>query len=390
MELDAVACRSLKANRGDEWPLLGSDVLDVANELKPRLLGIAEGELTVLAGGPPCQPYSKAAMWASSAWAGTSDPRARPLEGFLQLVRSFRPAAVLIENVPGFAQGPRSALHVVEHAFLRINEECGTSYSARAVVVDAADYGVPQHRSRCILVAFRNGRSFEMPEPTHRSERVRAWDAIGDLEDDERCVATGRWAKLLPSIPEGENYLWHTRRGGGVPLFGYRTRHWSFLLKLAKQNPSWTLPAQPGPSTGPFHWDNRPLTIREMLRLQSFPASWCVKGSRRERVRQVGNAAPPLLCEVIGRAILDQLGYVAPTGRFELSIDRRTAVPRARARRPVPSTFMALAGAHADHPGAGSGPRPRIDRSPSDLSVGQPDGDELGRPSGISQDVQVP
>jgi len=244
--------------------------------------------------------------------------------------------------------------------------------------------------SGVILVAFRDGRSFEMPDPTHRGEPVRAWDAIGDLEDDEKCVATGRWADLLPSIPEGENYLWHTRRGGGAPLFGYRTRYWSFLLKLAKQKPSWTLPAQPGPSTGPFHWDNRPLTIREMLRLQSFPASWCVEGSRRERVRQVGNAAPPLLCEVVGRAILDQLGYPVPTGHLELSIDRRTVVPRARARRPVPPGFMAFAGAHADHPGAGSGPRPRIERSPSDLSVGQPHGDEFGRSSGIGQDVEVP
>ena len=88
--------------------------------------------------------------------------------------------------------------------------------------------------------------------------------------------AAGKWAGLLPTIPEGENYLFHTRLGGGRPLFGYRTRYWSFLLKLAKDEPSWTLQAHPGPATGPFHWANRPLTVQEMLRLQSSqqPGEW--------------------------------------------------------------------------------------------------------------------
>ena len=49
---------------------------------------------------------------------------------------------------------------------------------------------------------------------------------------------------------------WHTDRGG-EPLFGWRRRYWSFLLKLAKSAPAWTVQAQPGPATGLFHWDNR-------------------------------------------------------------------------------------------------------------------------------------
>ena len=83
------------------------------------------------------------------------------------------------------------------------------------------------------------------------------------MGDSELPAARGGWADLLPSIPEGQNYLWHTDRGGGRPLFGYRRRFWSFLLKLSKHRPSWTLSAQPGPSTGPFHWTNRPLAVRE-------------------------------------------------------------------------------------------------------------------------------
>jgi DNA (cytosine-5)-methyltransferase 1 len=360
VELDPVARRSLKANRGDDWLLLGEDVLDVACGLKPSDVGLDTGELTLLAGGPPCQPYSKAAMWAASGWAGMADPRALPLHGFLRLVRSFRPHAVLIENVPGFARGPRTTLPLIEAALAAINDECGTSYKLSVSVVDAADYGVPQHRTRCILVASRDGQEVQLPVATHRDAPATAWDAIGVLDDDEKCVATGKWARLLPSIPEGENYLWHTRKGGGLPLFGYRTRYWSFLLKLAKNKPAWTLPAQPGPSTGPFHWDNRPLTIKEMLRIQSFPSTWRVEGTRRDQVRQVGNAAPPLLCEVVGREILVHLGLAmrrAPT----LEVAPRNDAPGARARRPVPGEFLVLSGDHADHPGAGAGPRPRLE-----------------------------
>ena len=78
-------------------------------------------------------------------------------------------------------------------------------------------------------------------------------------------------ADLLPAIPEGENYLFHTNRGAGVPLFGWRTRFWNFLFKLAKDRPSWTIQARPGPATGPFHWTNRRLSARELCRLQTFP-----------------------------------------------------------------------------------------------------------------------
>src|SRR4029078_5650811 len=93
-----------------------------------------------------------------------------------------------------------------------------------------------------------------------RKRYTTTWDAIGHLsnrEVDEPLAPAGKRAGLLPSSPEGNNYLWHTPRGGGKPLFGWRTRYWSFLLKLAKDKPSWTLQAQTGPATGPVHWPNR-------------------------------------------------------------------------------------------------------------------------------------
>jgi DNA (cytosine-5)-methyltransferase 1 len=364
IENDPVARRSLKLNRNAWRTLDPPDIEQVAETLRPEDLGLKPGELTLLAGAPPCQPYSKAAMWKDEAWSGFADDRAKPLLSFLQLADGFLPQAVLMENVQGFIAGPHSVFDLIDDMFEEINARTGCSYNLSTAVLDAADYGVPQRRTRAIVVALRDGAEMDWPASTHASEPVRVWDALHDVSADDAAPAAGKWADLLPSIPEGENYLWHTSRGGGLPLFGYRTRFWSFLLKLAKDQPSWTLPAQPGPSVGPFHWDNRPLTPSEALRLQSFPAHWLVEGTRREKIRQIGNATPPLLAEVLGRALrrkLDLTDFAEPP---LLTIGPAGHVPPPAATAPVPDKFRDLVGDHPDHPGAGSGPRPRSPKGP--------------------------
>lgn len=351
VEWDESARRSIKANRGDAWNLLPEgDIAEVAKALRPNDLGLAAGELDLLAGAPPCQPYSKAAQWAEGARSGLLDRRSQYLDDYLDLLLAFRPKVAVIENVRGFVLGRTSALSHIE-------SRLGSSgYRIEHRVVDAGDHGVPQFRSRAIVVLTR--LSGELLWPT-ASPRTTAWDAIGDIAFDEaEPVMKGKWADLLLSIPEGENYLWHTNRGGGSPLFGYRTRYWSFLLKLAKDRPSWTLSAQPGPATGPFHWDNRPLRVQEMLRLQTFPVDWVVEGgARSDRVRQVGNATPPLLAEAIGRAIRAHITDEAVAGEeLVLGLPQRRPIPEARAATSTPAKFHGLVGEHPDHPGHGKGP----------------------------------
>jgi DNA (cytosine-5)-methyltransferase 1 len=224
------------------------------------------------------------------------------------------------------------------------------------------------------MVGSREGPTFQFPPPTHtkpddlandllgRFEPYRtAWDAIGDLaepaEIDPALKVGGKWGDLLPSIPEGGNYLWHTDRGRGMPLFGWRTRYWSFLLKLSKRLPSWTVQAQPGAAIGPFHWNNRRLTFEELCRIQTFPDGLRVDCGRTEMQRMLGNAVPSLIAEIMAREIRRQLLYTTKQGTLNLISPVRTPVPPPVHVSAVPAIYHKHVGVHEAHPGTGKGRR---------------------------------
>jgi DNA (cytosine-5)-methyltransferase 1 len=372
VELDHDCCATLRASR--RWPVIERSIFDTPTGEMLEAAGLGPDEADVLIGGPPCQPFSKAGYWSRGDSLRLNDPRANTLSAYLRVLDEARPRAFLLENVQGLVYDRKDeGMRMLLDGIRTINRRRKTAYKPVMAVLNAADYGVPQIRQRVFLVAARDGSTFRFPAPTHAPEDFRpapsldgaelqpyrtAWDAIGDLgpEADEDLDVRGRWAPLLPSIPEGQNYLWHTDRGGGRPLFGWRRRFWTFLLKLAKARPSWTIQAQPGPAVGPFHWDNRRLSIRELSRLQTFPDNIIVRGGRTSGQRQLGNAVPSLLAEVLAREIRAQL----------LQTRSRRSVPRLLppVRRPVPppakvidvpKAFRGLEGVHSAHPGTGQG-----------------------------------
>jgi DNA (cytosine-5)-methyltransferase 1 len=291
------------------------------------------------------------------------------------VVEDTLPRAFLLENVDALSYSDKAeGLQLLLSRIREINKKTRSNYQPVFRVLSAADYGVPQLRSRFIMIASREGKLFTFPLATHAppdGDRPQlsiatlppfrtAWDVLADVEPpaDEDLGVRGKWADLLPSIPEGENYLWHTDRGGGLPLFGWRRRFWCFLLKLAKGKPSWTLQAQPGPATGPFHWKNRRLSMRELCRLQTFPDDVAICGGRTSIQRQVGNAVPSLLAEVLARAIKTQLlGFSEPRKLPKLLPPDRSPPPPAERAKPVPAKFHALKGDHSPHPGTGKGYR---------------------------------
>lgn len=369
VEMDGRSVETIRLNR--RWPVIQDDINAVPTRDILAKAKLRAGEADVLIGGPPCQPFSKSGFWATGATKRLQDPRASTLENFLRVLDEATPRAFLLENVEGLGfRGKDEGLQHVRSRLDEINAKQGTKYRAFTAVLNAVDYGVPQLRRRLFVVGARDGAAFSFPEPTHfaadellgkHNRHLTAWDALrgGRLlkSEHEELRIRGKWADLLPTIPEGQNYLWHTERGGGEPLFGWRRRYWSFLLKLAKDAPSWTIQAQPGPATGPFHWDNRRLSVREMAKLQTFPEVQ-IAGSYADAQRQLGNAVPSLLAEVLAREISFQLLGRSVNGSVVLAIkpSKQLAPPPQKPSR-VPAAYLSLRGEHDAHPGTGKGYR---------------------------------
>jgi DNA (cytosine-5)-methyltransferase 1 len=372
VEVDADCRRTLAHNR-PEWKL--AEPGDIHSHHPQELLetmDLAIEEVAIIAAGPPCQPFSKSGYWVSGDSKGLSDPRANTLRASMAVVAAARPQVVLIENVEGFSfKGKDQAVTFIRTAIADINARHHTNYVVQQVNVDAAAYGVPQRRRRVLIIAEKEGRLLQLPQPTHGDPRsaeepskgrapwTTAWDAIGALDGDEvsqNLVVSGKWADLLPSIPEGRNYSWHTARGGGEPLFGWRTKFWTFLLKLAKGFPSWTVQAQPGPATGPFHWRNRLLSVEELCRLQTLPFGYEVQGSYHSARRQLGNGVPSAIGELVGLAIRRQFFAEQVRGHLELIPTRRNDCPPPEPIEAVPAKYYSLRGEHSPHPGPGLGP----------------------------------
>jgi DNA (cytosine-5)-methyltransferase 1 len=369
VEMDKRCAATLAANR--EWPLIPKDVTRVPSKMILAVSGLAVGEADVLIGGPPCQPFSKSGFWATGQSGRLNDLRARTLTSYMRILGDTLPKAFLLENVEGLGfRGKDEGLHFISREIARINRRCGTSYSLSMSLLNAADFGVPQTRRRLFIIGSRDGVPFRFPHPTHGESLsvdgaclqpvATAWDALWDLDsNDPELALRGKWADLLPSVPEGQNYLWHTDRGGGEPLFGWRRRYWNFLLKLEKERPAWTLQAQPGPATGPFHWANRRLSVAEMKRLQTFPDDVSVVGTLADAQRQLGNAVPSLLAEVLAREIRGQLlGSTSSVLRPRLQLAPAPMAPLSpRELAKVPDKYLSLRAQHSPHPGVGRGYR---------------------------------
>lgn len=277
--------------------------------------GLQRGQVDLLVGGPPCPAFSKSRFYRTEKPRALDDPvAAETVGGYLRVLADVRPKAFMLENVRGLAYGVhRDAL---EHILTTAK---ALGYHVKWGIVNAANYGVPQIRERCIVLGSLYG-DIDFPNVTHSKtpeNGSRRWasagDAIGDLDTDENAsdeghYAGGKFNHLLAEIPPGENYLYYTKeRGHPAPLFKWRSRYWSFLLKLSPDMPSWTIQARRSNNMGPLHWRNRILRIEEVARLQTFPDDFVFSGTVEKQWRQIGNAVPPLLAKRFGEEIARHL-----------------------------------------------------------------------------------
>jgi DNA (cytosine-5)-methyltransferase 1 len=295
--------------RGDILTVPTRDILDAAG-LHPR------EDLDLLVGGPPCTPFSKSGFWLDWKRAGL-DPSASLLQAYTRVLAEAQPQAFVLENVYALTYNNKASRPAFERLMYEVHE---AGYEARWKVLHSANYGVPQARPRLFMIGVRTGQNLpEFPDPQYGGQwegrrtgsgvcpHVTAGEALDGLvtEPDPYDAVGGQWGHLLPGVPPGGNYLHYTaERGHPEPLFRWRSRYWSFLLKLDPARPSPTIQAQPGPYVGPFHWENRRLRVPELKRLFTFPDNFEFVGSRNSVQAQAGNAVPPALA----RQVVEVLG----------------------------------------------------------------------------------
>ena len=317
VEINDDAANTMEKNfPGLASPVVRQSILDVPTRDLLRAAGLKGRERPeLLVGGPPCTPFSKSGFWLEWKRAGL-DPNASLLQAYTRVLAEARPRAFMLENVYALTYRNKAS----RPAFQRLLQEVDAAgYHCKWAVLNAADHGVPQLRPRLFVVGTPKGTPLpDLPEATHggRWERrtagggerphVTAGDALADLvalpEPEE--VVRGRWGHLLPGIPPGDNYLHYTaERGYPDPIFQWRRRYWSFLLKLSPDRASPTIQAQPGPNVGPFHWENRRLRVPELQRLFTYPDDFAFVGRRSSVQAQIGNSVPPLLAQKVAEQV---------------------------------------------------------------------------------------
>lgn len=291
VDRDPAACETLRTNigRGALEGLVAE--ADVATcEFSPHA-----GRIDVIFGGPPCQPFS-----IGGGHAGGADPR-DGFPGAARAVAAVRPRAFLFENVRGLA---RPAFADYLSALLRKLAHAGEDrpvYNVSVHVANAADYGVPQSRSRAFIVGTPVGSpEFQMPRPTHQKRPSAA-----DLARGVSPWVTAREALARPLLIDHGPLDRDARPGAKI----YPGHTGSLLDAPAKAVRAGTHGASGGENM--LRLDDgsvRYMSLRECARIQTFPDSWAFTGNATARARQIGNAVPVLLAQRVAEALRDHPG----------------------------------------------------------------------------------
>ena len=301
--------------------MLNCDINDLTEDTLEKAL---KGQkIDIVVGGPPCQSYS-------TLGKRQNDERANLFMQYKRILQILQPKAFVFENVVGMLSMNKGNLFKqIQKEF----EELG--YDLKYKVLDAVDYGVPQHRERVFLVGFKGKNNFAYPTPTHGEGKlpyVTLKDAIGDLpilksgdcndvyataadNDFLKFVRESQFDKLTEhKAPKNGDHLikiMEALKDGQSkydlpeeirPKSGYGNTY----AKLWWEKPSTTITrnfACPSSSRCIHPRDSRAMSIREGARLQSFPDGYLWNGSLGDVFKQIGEAVPPLLALAIATQI---------------------------------------------------------------------------------------
>ncbi len=342
--------------------LIVGDVRQVCEANLKNLLAVKEGEIDLIAGGPPCQGFS-----INAPIRTLDDERNQLFKDFIRVVSSLKPKAVLIENVPGIISLGKGT--VVQQIYAELE---ALGYKVKHRILFAGHYGVPQMRFRTIFIGIRNfNGEIRFPEPQFAAKgfanftgakelcldipplfyqglkpHVTVWDAFSDLPQIANThqsspekysrrpqneyqeylrqgegKLTGHYCAKIAAV--NVERLKHIPQGGSwrdiphelLPEGLKRARRSDHTKRYGRLHPTAmcsTVLTKCDPHWGSFFHptQDRVISVREAARIQSFPDSYQFVGNITEQYAQVGNAVPPLLGKAIGDEILKMLGKI--------------------------------------------------------------------------------
>lgn len=326
---------SIKVEKKIKKPRIPGDIRDVGvNELL-SFAGLEMGKVSLVVGGAPCQPFSNIGKKL-----GQNDEKNGDLFlEFVRMVKGIKPEGFIFENVVGITQDKHS--DVITYM---VNKFKGLGYGISYTVLNSANYGVPQRRERFFLIGIKGVNKPSFPFPTHFKDDKHYESFIKDFDikpksNFSKWVSVKTAFKRIPKhserrndyalmnisdpvvkrmtyIKQGENFkalpmklrpdCWKSGKHQGNDTFGRLYADLpSVTIRTAAYNPA------KGMYIHPF--ENRGLSTIEMAALQSFPIDWQFKSKGREKItlvsggKQIGNAVPPGLAQVLGAAIKRQI-----------------------------------------------------------------------------------
>ena len=284
------AIETLKANFNSK--IWFSDISKISNEMLNEFK-----EIDLLAAGLPCQPFSYAGKKL-----GFEDTRGTLLYDYMRFVSKIKPRVLLIENVKGLLK------HDKGRTFMIIKNEIEKNgYHFIYKILNANEYGVPQKRIRIFILGFKNKKDLKkFTWPKKHEYKPVLKDAIYNLRKSKMSgsLYNKRKKKIFKMIPPGGNWrslpdnVAKDYMKNSYYLGGGKT---GIARRMSYDEPSLTLTTSPQQNqTERCHPEfTRPFTIEEYARIQTFPDNYIFKGSISAKYRQIGNAVPVKLGEVV-------------------------------------------------------------------------------------------
>ena len=363
LDNDTAVEATIQANQR-AMPVVTSNLSDVATSSILELADLKAGEVTVVTGAPPCEPFTTA-----GARNGFRDHRANAIHEFIRVVKESRPEYFVFEEVPGFLRAAKRHISFYERAKMKDHQidpdaRLGSAFeevmqvfqslgyglsfnpnSPKSSLLNSADYGSPQKRIRFVLIGALNGSRITLPRPTHVAPDSIAvsvgdrlpWatlrDALEGLDSDgdEWVTFPEKWGQYLHRVPPGGCWrdlpaeLHPVVLGGahddGTDLntAGLKGGRTGFLRRLSWDRPSPTLVDRPTNKANCLcHPDEtRPLSVKEYARIQGFDDRWKFSGSLSQRYRLIGQATPIHLSAAVAARILEHRTGNSPENRHE-------------------------------------------------------------------------